>query len=304
MKLPAVAIAASFVCGIVLGLSKALAHAGGSRSFLLGCSLLASLSILTGVVLLRFNCATVSGEVSLVAWVALGVLSASIAQQPLPPDHVVRLVDSGQLDLRSPLRWHGTLRDEPASLPWGFGYEIELTGVDYHGATAPVRGGLRLSFTPHTVEQKLPALHVGDGIAVLAQAKRPQFFRDEGAFDRRAYLATQNIDLTAALRAPELIERISVAPLAPGIFIARARRRMRDEVDTLFGARPEVAGVLRAMLLGDRTFVDRDEATDFQKTDVFHVLVVAGLHVGALAALLFWLARKLRLSPAGLHFLY
>jgi hypothetical protein len=63
-----------------------------------------------------------------------------------------------------------------------------------------------------------------------------------------------------------LIERISVAPLAPGIFIARARRRMRDEVDTLFGARPKVAGVLRAMLLGDRTFVDRDEATDFQKT--------------------------------------
>ena len=51
------------------------------------------------------------------------------------------------------------------------------------------------------------------------------------------------------------------------------------------------------MLLGDRSFVDRDEATDFQKTGVFHVLVVAGLHVGALAALLFWLGRKLRLSP-------
>ena len=78
---------------------------------------------------------------------------------------------------------------------------------------------------------------------------------------------------------------------------------MRDEVDALFGARPEVAGVLRAMLLGDRSFVDRDEATDFQKTGVFHVLVVAGLHVGALAALLFWLARKLRLSPGWAIFL-
>ena len=49
------------------------------------------------------------------------------------------------------------------------------------------------------------------------------------------------------------------------------------------------------MLLGDRSFVDRDEAMDFQKTGVFHVLVVAGLHVGALAALLFWMGRKLRL---------
>jgi competence protein ComEC len=51
------------------------------------------------------------------------------------------------------------------------------------------------------------------------------------------------------------------------------------------------------MLLGDRSFVDRDEATDFQKTGVFHVLVVAGLHVGALAVFLFWAGRKLRLSP-------
>jgi competence protein ComEC len=52
------------------------------------------------------------------------------------------------------------------------------------------------------------------------------------------------------------------------------------------------------MLLGDRGFVERDEAADFQKTGVFHVLVVAGLHVGALAFFLYWLGRKLRLSRA------
>ena len=33
---------------------------------------------------------------------------------------------------------------------------------------------------------------------------------------------------------------------------------------------------------------------DFQKTGTFHVLVVAGLHVGAIAVLLFWVGRKLR----------
>src|SRR5258705_11852521 len=50
------------------------------------------------------------------------------------------------------------------------------------------------------------------------------------------------------------------------------------------------------MLLGDRSFVDRDEAVDFRKTGVFHVLVVAGLHVGALAFFLYWIGRKMRLS--------
>ena len=63
----------------------------------------------------------------------------------------------------------------------------------------------------------------------------------------------------------------------------------------LYAGTPQIAGVLRAMLLGDRSFVDRTEATDFQKTGVFHVLVVAGLHVGAIAFALYWVGRKLRL---------
>ena len=49
------------------------------------------------------------------------------------------------------------------------------------------------------------------------------------------------------------------------------------------------------MLLGDRTFIDRTESVDFQKTGVFHVLVVAGLHVGALAFFLTWLFRRMHL---------
>lgn len=76
----------------------------------------------------------------------------------------------------------------------------------------------------------------------------------------------------------------------------RARGQLRDEIDKLCSSSPQAVGVLRAMLLGDRSFVDRAESTDFQKTGAFHVLVVAGLHVGAIAAVLFWVGRKLRLT--------
>src|SRR6266487_90092 len=143
----------------------------------------------------------------------------------------------------------------------------------------------------------LPELHAGDEVAALTEAKRPQVFKDEGAFDRRAYLAQQNIDLVATLRAPELIERLSSPIPTAGTRLARTRRRLRDEVDELFAGTPQAVGVLRAMLLGDRSFVDRTEAVDFQKTGVFHVLVIAGLHVGALALALYWAGRRLRLSP-------
>ena len=104
------------------------------------------------------------------------------------------------------------------------------------------------------------------------------------------------IDLVATLRSRQLIERVRAAPLSATSALVRVRQRLRSEIDTLFAGRPEVATVLRAMLLGDRSFVERDEAADFQKTGVFHVLVVAGLHVGALAFFLYWTGRKLRLS--------
>ena len=209
---------------------------------------------------------------------------------------MVSLLEQGLVPLKTPLRWHGHLRDEPTRLPWGYGYELELSGVEFGEALHSARGGLRVNFTARPEGGLPPDLHAGDEVAVLTEARRPQVFRDEGAFDRRAYLAQQNIDLVATLRAPELIERLFPGTPTTSTVLARARRRLRDEIDLLFADTPQAAGVLRAMLLGDRSFVDRAEAVDFQKTGVFHILVVAGLHVGALAFALYWAGRKLRLS--------
>jgi len=296
VKLPAVVIAAAFACGVALGLCQPVARLATSRGWLAGGFLASGLLILVAAALLkrsRFNEAAI---VSVACWLFLGTLGTWISNQPLPGTHIISLINAGRLDLHTPLRWHGRLRDEPTKLPWGFGLELELGGVDYENSHLSSSGGLRLSFSPKPDDPALPALHAGDEVTAIAQAKRPQLFRDEGAFDRRAYLASQGIDLVAVLRSPDLIQRVSAARPSTGTLLARIRHRLRDEVDALFAGRQEVAAVLRAMLLGDRSFVDRDEAVDFQKTGVFHVLVVAGLHVGALAFFLYWIGRKLRLS--------
>lgn len=129
----------------------------------------------------------------------------------------------------------------------GLGLEIQLEGVEYENTELTTVRGLLLSYSPRPGDSPLPVLHAGDEVTVLAPAKRPQVFRDEGAFDRRAYLATQGIDLVATLRSPELIHRLSAAPRTASTVLARTRRELRDEVDRLFDGRPEVAAVLRAM---------------------------------------------------------
>jgi competence protein ComEC len=296
MRLPAVAIAAAFACGILLGLHPALVRNAASPLLLSTSFAAIALLVLAGIFLVKIGRLFLATAVCLFSWMLLGSLGVCIAEQPREADHVVSLLEQGRLPLKTPLRWYGRLRDEPARLPWGYGYEIELSSVEFEDALHSARGGLRLSFTARPEGGPLPDLHAGDEVAVLTEARRPQVFRDEGAFDRRAYLTQQNIDLVATLRAPELIERLSSGTPTTGTVLARVRRRLRDEIDLLFADTPQVAGVLRAMLLGDRSFVDRAEAVDFQKTGVFHILVVAGLHVGALAFALYWVGRKLRLS--------
>lgn len=297
------AITAAFLSGIALGLHPLVAHRASSRGLLAGCFSAAAVLLVAGIISAKFAKLRVAAISAGFCWLTLGVLSSSIAQQPLAKDHVLSLVAAHQLELRTPLRWYGRLRDEPARLTWGYGYDVELSGVDFENEFLPARGGLRITFAPKSGDASLPAVHVGDQIAVLVQGKLPNNFKDEGAFDRRAYLSQQNIHVVATLRAPELLERVTAAKLSPSTQLARIRKRLRDEVDILFPGEATFSGTLRAMLFGDRSFIDRAESADFQKTGVFHVLVVAGLHVGALAVAIFWLARKLCVPRAWSSFI-
>src|SRR5882724_1911255 len=96
----------------------------------------------------------------------------------------------------------------------------------------------------------------------LRRARLPQLFRDEGVFDRRAYLRSQGIDLTAELRSSELLERIEPAKPSPRTVLATVRRRLRETLSSMFPDAPEEAAVLRAMLLGNRSFLDRSESVN------------------------------------------
>jgi hypothetical protein len=147
MRLPAVAIAAAFAIGILLGLHPAVARNAAS-SFLLPFSFATiAVLVLMGILLVKVRRLFLAAVASLGSWVLLGFLAGCIADQPRDASHVISLMEQGRIPLKTPLRWHGHLRDEPTRLPWGYGYEIELCGVEFEEALHPARGGLRLSFT-------------------------------------------------------------------------------------------------------------------------------------------------------------
>src|SRR5579862_7906927 len=134
MRLPAVALAALFGGGVVLGEVSWIAERVSSRGFLFLGFASVGVLICAGVILARVGRLFPAAVFSLLTWIVLGVLGAGIANQPRPADYVLSLVEAGRLGLKTPLRWHGHMRDEPARLPWGYGYEIALSGVEYQSS--------------------------------------------------------------------------------------------------------------------------------------------------------------------------
>lgn len=291
MKLPALWIASAFALGIAL----ALHWPGNLRSWLF----LGAAAMVAAALLLWRNRLPAAWTLALLAWIALGGLASGIERASVPPDHVTLLIAAHRLDLNEPLRWRGRLRDDPLPLPWGRRYEIDLEQVEIAGSYVPVSGGLRANLYDGPEAAGAPAgLRAGDRVEVLMKARPPRDFLDPGAFDVRGYLARQHVDLTGSLRSGELLQLVNRPPPTFWQRVARARGDLLARLDALFPGRPQRAAVLRAMLLGDRSFVDSRIVTAFQTTAAYHVLVVAGLHVGALTIFLFWLCRRLRMSIA------
>ncbi len=204
------------------------------------------------------------------------------------------------MDLDEPLRWRGILRADPLRLPWGFRYDIDLEQVQSAGEWRAVHGRLarelisltnaRREFRHRFAPENAWKFWLGRGLV--------RNFGDPGAFDYRGALQQQGIDLTATLRNPALMQNLPGPAPKFSHYLARLRGRLLNDLDAMLSPAEDRAAIARAMLLGDRSFLDSQQAESFRETGAFHVLVVAGLHVGVLAAFLFWAGKKLRLPIA------
>jgi len=293
MKLPSLFPVVFFAGGILLSTGLADHPAFSPRIFILAIALL----LPCGWIALRRNWILLGALLAACAWLSLGLLASRLECGSASPGLASTLIESGKLDSSTPLRWRGRLRSDPLELPWGKRYEINLEEVESAAGFTPVTGGLRLTYyQPQSSHSDPPPVRAGDCVEAFARAIPIRNFGDPGSFDYRGYLARQNIHLQATLRNAELLTIVGHPRLMPVDRLARARGRFLHTLDDLFASQPEDAALARAMLLGDRSFVDHDRVMDFQKTGVYHVLVLAGLHVGALAAFFLWAGRRLRLG--------
>jgi len=108
--------------------------------------------------------------------------------------------------------------------------------------------------------------------------------RNPGEFDYNAYLNSINILGIITINNPDDIDVIDTTPDTFDNLIFLARKYVDDQLKLLYDN--NTAGLLRGLLLADRSEIDYETKTQFINSGVIHVLAVSGLHVGFIAAII------------------
>ncbi|MFA4972247.1 MAG: DNA internalization-related competence protein ComEC/Rec2 [bacterium] len=183
----------------------------------------------------------------------------------------------------APLLCEGSV-DGPLRLKeWGASFDLELSACGANeGALSSAGGSVRVN-ARHVPE----GLADGDRVRALIAIKAPRKFDNPGAFDYARYLMSLGVGAVANARGP--VMHIDQDGEALRGAVGRARKRVASAIDEAAG-QPEDA-ILRALAIGDRSFVTQDLRDWFARSGLAHLLALSGLHVGYVALLIYLLVR-------------
>jgi competence protein ComEC len=265
----------------------------------------------------------------LAVWVGVGLWSAQLEPSPAPQtallayaDGLSRSVQGRVVRIRTlPVQRDGADSDadsdpdqwEEKGTP-STALDLDIAAIEEvtpdRSRMVPMTGGVRATLFADRGSQPLPTLRCGDVVELPLRLREPERYRDPGVWQYADYLLDQKIAATASSPAAKLrvlsTSRAGIAATVQcRIFAAQswAAARLLAYVPSAANRRlpaplrltPEDAGMLNAMLFGDRTRLTHTLRLGFERTGSFHLFVVSGMHVALLAGMLFWLARRLRL---------
>ena len=230
-----------------------------------------------------------------------GLVHHAHASRFIPMHHISRLISrdatimtlEGTIVNRPYITEDSDRRLTPYPLPPKTRFTLRNIAVQSKTGMLAVDGRVAVS-----VKEPMLFLQAGDGVRIIGRLYQPQPPANPGAFDwaalmrRRGIHAALSTDHAAALT---VIDRDSNG-------ISAMLHRARIWAGNLLHQDSELiednaAGAVSAMVLGQRSQVDRDLNEAFVRTGGAHFLAASGMHVGWLALMGWWLARFI-----GLHY--
>ncbi len=245
-------------------------------------------------------------------WLMLGLLLSEIEPGPDPQTQLSMIADAGDATVvYGEVTRTTPIRLTQSTSPFGSAVREEQSeSLDVRVASAdsrPVSGGLRATvYAP--VDQPFPVIHCGDQIQTKIAMHLPERYLDPGVWDATAWLRQQGIGVVGSLKASAVTLTRghggfhcwlhAVQQAGSQRLIAFAGSSTASRLPRWMLLNESDAGMLSAMVLGDRTYLDHQARVGFERTGSFHLLVVSGMHLAIFAGCIFGLAAWLRLPRA------
>jgi competence protein ComEC len=161
----------------------------------------------------------------------------------------------------------------------------------------PMRGRARIGVGGQAPR---PEVIEGDRLALWATLRTPRGFNDPAVAEAAEVALRAGVQALGYCKSPRLVEtRRPARPAGPSEWAARLRCQARRDLVQYITPGAE-QGVVRAMVLGDKTAIDPDAANAFRIAGTYHVLAISGAQVALVAALVLGLLRRAGM-PRGLQ---
>jgi competence protein ComEC len=211
------------------------------------------------------------------------------------PDRLTQMFALAWLAAHEPVEITGTIEGEPESAPDGFYLTLATEEIRAKAETSAASG--RVLLVAHVADISVRdaydalQLHHGARIRVMTALDLDDDYRNPGVAPFTEFLERKGFDAAGAIKSPLLVERLEdTRVFLPLALVYEWRHSLEAEFETRFS--PETAGILDAVLLGNRHRVSREVADRFRAGGAFHLLVIAGLHISFLAGAFFLFLRR------------
>ena len=222
----------------------------------------------------------------IISFAAAGAVIALNDRTIEKASRIASLFDAKVITPDDPVELIGLLDAPPEPAPGIYYLDLNAEQLRVRDEAMPATGRARLMISTRDEESRLEfaslALDYGSRIRVLVRLERARGFSNPGSPDFNEFLERRGYDLKGVIKSPLLIEHIDDESRNRALaFLFHLRLRMMDAIDGRF--QPRAAGMLKAMLAGNRYFLDGETVERLREGSTFHTLVIAGLHIGIIA---------------------
>ncbi len=198
----------------------------------------------------------------------------------------------------------GTLRADAARQPQGVSLSVAVDELAVQGRASgrrfealdrrdvrDVRGGILVSVAGDLAPSMIGTWRQGRRVRMPVRLRRPTRHLDPGVPDEERALARRGTTLVGTVKSGALVEM--VAGGRPWTEAAAAvRARVRQTVGAEVGRFGQVsAGVVTAILIGDRAGLTPEVERRLQDAGTYHVIAISGGNIAILAAIMLTLFR-------------